>query len=95
VSGPERDQDLESDIMTAADLAGRLAHAINDPLAVIVGHLQCLLAERAAPDQKTLSRLRRAEAAALSIADKNRDLLAIHALGTKHARGSRKGPSHD
>lgn len=59
------------------DLAMTINNEINNPLAVIIGNLQCLLAESEIPTQKMLSRLRRIEAAAEHIAEVNRKLLAF------------------
>ena len=60
------------------DLATIVNHEINNPLAVIVGNLQCLLVESEIPSQKMLGRLKRIEAAALQISDVNRKLLSFN-----------------
>jgi signal transduction histidine kinase len=60
------------------DLATIVNHEINNPLAVIVGNLQCLLVESDIPSQKMLGRLKRIESAALQISDVNRKLLSFN-----------------
>lgn len=64
----------------AARLAASVNHEINNPLAVIVGNIQCLVMEKAAVSQKELSRMRRIEAAALRISKANRRLGGICSL---------------
>ena len=64
----------------AARLAASVNHEINNPLAVIVGNIQCLVMEKSAVSQKELSRMRRIEAAALRIAKANRRLGGICSL---------------
>lgn len=54
-----------------------LNHEINEALSVIIGHLQCLAANRAMGNQKDLSRLRRMEEAALRIRSVNQTLLKL------------------
>ncbi|MDX9856322.1 MAG: GAF domain-containing protein [candidate division Zixibacteria bacterium] len=61
-------------------MAAVINHQINNPLAVIVGNIQCLFAEGEVPNQKVLSRLRRIEAAALHVGAINRKLLEIDHL---------------
>ncbi len=70
-------------VAEAAQVAASVVHQINNPLAVVIGNIQCLIAERAVPNQKALSRLKRAEKAALDIAEVNRRLLQIHAMHQK------------
>lgn len=64
-------------------MAAVINHQINNPLAVIVGNIQCLIAEGDVPNQKVLSRLRRIEAAALHVGEINRKLLAIDHLSAE------------
>jgi GAF domain-containing protein len=54
--------------------SGLIYHEINDALAIIVGNAQCFLAEQAILDQKTVSRVRRIEEAALRIRNINQKL---------------------
>ena len=64
-------------LQAMVDLAMTINNEINNPLAVIIGNLQCLLAESEIPTQKMLSRLRRIEASAVQIGKVNRKLLAF------------------
>jgi len=64
----------------AARLAASVNHEINNPLAVIVGNIQCLVMEKSAVSQKELSRMRRIEAAALRVSKANRRLSGICSL---------------
>ncbi|MBD3401829.1 GAF domain-containing protein [candidate division GN15 bacterium] len=61
-------------------MAAIINHQINNPLAVIVGNIQCLFAEGEIPNQQFQSRLRRIEAAALQVGEVNRKLLEIDHL---------------
>ena len=63
-----------------APLAAAINHGINNALSVIVGNIQCLLKEKAAANQKSLSRLRRIESSALQISSLNRKVLELRAL---------------
>lgn len=63
-----------------APLAAAINHGINNALSVIVGNVQCLLWEKAAADQKSLSRLRRIESAALQISSLNRKVLELRVM---------------
>ena len=63
-----------------APLAAGINHGINNALSVIVGNVQCLLWERVAANQKSLSRLRRIESAALQISSLNHKVLELKAL---------------
>lgn len=80
-------------VAEAAETAASVVHQINNPLAVIIGNIQCLIAERAAPNQKALSRLKRAESAALEIAEVNRRLLHIHAMHQKETTVPGQSPA--
>jgi signal transduction protein with GAF and PtsI domain len=64
-------------LQALVDLAISINNEINNPLSVIVGNLQCLMAESEIPTQRMLSRLRRIESAAEQIAEVNRRLLAF------------------
>ncbi len=75
-AGPE----LIGRLHEAAQMAASVNHEINNPLSVIVGNVQCLVMEKAATNQKALSRMRRIEAAALRIAKANRRLGQIKSL---------------
>ena len=66
-----------------APLASAINHGINNALAVVVGNAECLLSEKAVLNQKSVSRLRRIEGAALHIASFNRQVLDINALVQK------------
>jgi len=63
-----------------AALAAEVSHQINNPLAVIVGNVQCLVLEQEGLTQKAVSRLQRIEEAALRIRDVNRKLLHVHTI---------------
>ena len=58
-----------------------LNHEVNEALSVIIGHLQCLVADRAATNQKELSRLRRMEESALRIRTVNQTILKLARSG--------------
>jgi K+-sensing histidine kinase KdpD len=62
------------------ELAASVNHEINNPLAVIVGNIQCLYMEREILNQKMLSRLKRIESAAMQINEVNNKLLKINSL---------------
>ncbi|HKK21603.1 MAG TPA: GAF domain-containing protein [candidate division Zixibacteria bacterium] len=53
-------------------------HEINNSLSVIVGNIQCMLAQGAAANQKMLSRLKRIEGAAEKISSANGRILSIY-----------------
>jgi signal transduction protein with GAF and PtsI domain len=62
------------------EVVGRLSKAhneINNALEVIVGNIECLVLEKTAANQKTQSRLKRTEQAAIRISHANRVLLTI------------------
>lgn len=61
-----------------ADLVVDINCKINNPLSVITGNVQCLVAEGAAINQKTLSRLKRIEQSAIQISSVNRKLLKMY-----------------
>lgn len=67
-------------LYAAADLATSINHQINNPLAVIIGNIQCLLLASKTEDEKTLSRYKVIEKAALKIADVNKKLVNINRL---------------
>lgn len=64
-----------------ADQMVSLNHEVNEALSVIIGHIQCLVADRAATNQKELSRLRRMEESALRIRTVNQSLLRLARSG--------------
>lgn len=84
--------DSSSDIAAGRELtsvAGKmiaLNHEVNEALAVIIGHVQCLVASRAAGTQKELSRFRRMEEAALRILSVNQTLLKLARQGQGRER---------
>lgn len=67
-------------LFAAADLATSINHQINNPLAVIIGNIQCMLLGNQFDDEKTLSRFKVIEKAALKIADVNKKLININRL---------------
>lgn len=73
-------QDMVSKLHEAAQTAAEVNHEINNPLSVIIGNVQCLVMEKVATTQKSLSRLRRIESAALRISQANRRLGIIRSL---------------
>lgn len=80
-SGMVNEDKLERDrAELAVELSSNINHAINNPLAVIVGNVQCLLLEGVARDQKSLSRLKRIEGAALELNEANKKLIEIRSL---------------
>lgn len=70
--------------------ASSINHQINNPLAVILGNIQCLLLEKPAENQKSLSRLRRIEKAALKISSVNQELTEIHRFASELSELSAK-----
>ncbi|MBK7140735.1 MAG: GAF domain-containing protein [bacterium] len=70
---------------TVAGKMVALNHEINEALAVIIGHVQCLVASRAASTQKELSRFRRMEEAALRIRTVNQTILKLARQGQGRA----------
>lgn len=71
---------LRAALLEIAITAREVNHEINNPLSVIVGNVQCLVLEKAALNQKALTRLRRIEGAALRISEANRRLAALRVL---------------
>jgi signal transduction histidine kinase len=67
-------------LVTAREYASTLKFQINDPLSIIVGNAQCLLAEESILSQKHVSRLRRIEEAALRISSLNEQLRELDGL---------------
>jgi GAF domain-containing protein len=63
-----------------AELAASINHEINNPLSVIVGHVQCLALELTSAHDKTRERLSRIEEAAMRISEVNRKLLNIDTI---------------
>jgi hypothetical protein len=67
-------------LVNAREYASTLKFQINDPLSIIVGNAQCLLAEESVLSQKHVSRLRRIEEAALRISSLNEQLRELDGL---------------
>jgi GAF domain-containing protein len=67
-------------LTAVAELSASINHEINNPLAVIVGHVQCLALDMPDAPAKTKERLDRIEQAALRIGEVNRKLLRIDKL---------------
>jgi signal transduction protein with GAF and PtsI domain len=67
-------------LSAVSELSVSINHEINNPLAVIVGNVQCMMIQCKNLDQKSLSRLRRVEEAAIRIGEINRKLLMIDSL---------------
>jgi signal transduction protein with GAF and PtsI domain len=63
-----------------AELAVSVNHEINNPLAVIIGNVQCLQIEKHSLTQKAITRLQRIEEAAIRISETNRKLLQINQI---------------
>ena len=74
-----------------APLAAAINHGINNALSVIVGNVQCLLWEKATSNQKTLSRLRRIESAAMQISSLNRKVLELRVMAQNSSPSSHRG----
>jgi K+-sensing histidine kinase KdpD len=70
----------EEKLTAVCELAASVNHEINNPLSVILGHVQCLGLELADPDARTRTRLERIEQAAMRIGEVNRNLLRIDKL---------------
>lgn len=76
-----QDKIIAAERLTAvSELSVSINHEINNPLAVIVGNVQCLMMQCEALDQRAMARLRRIEAAAVRIGETNRKLLRIESL---------------
>ena len=73
-------------LAAAARMAASINHQINNPLAVILGHVQCLLLEQHDVGAKALQRLNRIEQAAKRIANVNQRLLKIDAVDSDPTR---------
>lgn len=67
-------------LANVAHLAATVNHEINNPLAIVIGNVQCMLVENAAMTQKAVARLHRIEEAALRISETNRKLIDINQL---------------
>ncbi len=76
----QRSIPLPSRLYQVAPVSTTINHGINNALSVIVGNVECLLSEKAARNQKSLSRLKRIENAALQIVPFNRKVLEISSL---------------
>ncbi|MEW6050504.1 MAG: GAF domain-containing protein [Candidatus Zixiibacteriota bacterium] len=73
-------EDYSRRLVSAREFAATLKYQINDPLSIIVGNAQCLLAEETTFSQKHVSRLRRIEEAALRINEINDKLRQLDSL---------------
>jgi hypothetical protein len=82
--------DLSRKAGAISETASSINHQINNPLAVILGNIQCLLLEKPADNQKSLSRLRRIEKAALKISRVNQELTEIHRFASELSELSAK-----
>ncbi|RKX23576.1 MAG: hypothetical protein DRP45_10255 [Candidatus Zixiibacteriota bacterium] len=69
-------------------LAAKINHEINNPLAVIVGNVQCFMLEDSIVDEKMRLRLNRIEQSALRISKVNRKLLNIDSVASEGCPGS-------
>lgn len=67
-------------LQLAADLVASVHHQINNPLAVIVGNVQCLMIEKKDLDEKSVSRLKLIEKAALKVSKVNSNLLTVTSM---------------
>ena len=70
-------------LKAVVELAASVNHEINNPLAVIVGNIQCMYLEKEIVNQKMLSRLKRIESAAMKISEVNNKLLNINSLASE------------
>ncbi len=75
-------------LASVAQLAATVNHEINNPLAIVIGNVQCMLVENTTMTQKALSRLRRIEEAALRISETNRKLIEINQVVSESYLGS-------
>ncbi len=70
----------EEKLTAVCELAASVNHEINNPLSVILGHVQCLQLEMPDADPKIRTRFERIEQAAMRIGEVNRNLLTIDIL---------------
>lgn len=70
----------EEKLTALCELAASVNHEINNPLSVILGHVQCLQLELPDSDERTKTRFERIEQAAMRIGEVNRSLLTIDKL---------------
>lgn len=75
-------------LASVAQLAATVNHEINNPLAIVIGNVQCMLVENTSMTQKALSRLRRIEEAALRISETNRKLIEINQVVSESYLGT-------
>ena len=74
-------QIIAAEKLTAlVELAASINHEINNPLSVIVGHVQLLQAKATSSCSEAQDRLQRVERAAMQIAEINRKLLRIDSI---------------
>ena len=71
-----------------AELAATVNHEINNPLAIILGNVECLLIENTSMTQKALSRLQRIQESSIRISQTNRKLVNINQLVTESYLGN-------
>ncbi len=69
-------------LAAVAELAASINHQINNPLAVIVGQVQCLMLQEKDLSSKAADRLRRIEQSSMRIAEINRRLLKLDTILT-------------
>lgn len=69
-----------STIDKISEETAEVIHGINNSLSIILGNLQCLLIGKNEFNQKSLSRLKRIEAAAKKVADSNMQILNLNSI---------------
>lgn len=67
-------------LAAVGELAASINHEINNPLAVVVGNVQCMRLENPDMSKRSTLRMQRIEEAALRIGEVNRRLLTINSL---------------
>ncbi len=77
-------------LSAVVELAASINHEINNPLSVIVGHVQYLLMKMDGIDKETADRLRRIERSAMRISEINRSLLGIESIVAEDSPGDRE-----
>ena len=78
-------------LRVVSELAASINHEINNPLAVIIGHLECLQLENDDLSSKARERLDRIEQAAGRISEVNRRLLTIDSIDSEEYLDSING----
>ncbi len=90
IQSVEQLQNLNNQIIpnSTADMiseeTAEVIHGINNSLSIILGNLQCLLIGENEFNQKSLSRLKRIEAAAKKVADSNIQILNLNSIVNKN-----------